>query len=139
MIAKHILRFINLLVKFKIVKNVYKIRYVGKIPSFNDIYETKHWSVRYNLSQKYHKIFAILFKAAKLPKIQEFSLYMTFNSRHDVDNLIAIEKFFTDALTQGKYIENDNQKSFKSIHIVLDRDLPTNTVDFTIIAHNVSD
>lgn len=136
--AKVILRILNLLLKLKIVNNIYKIRYVGKIPSFNDIYETKHWSIRYALSKKYHQIFAILFKAAKLPKINEFSLYMTFNSRHDVDNLIAIEKFFTDALKEGNYIENDNQKSFKSIHIVLDKDLPVNTVDFTIVVHNGS-
>lgn len=137
--TKVFLRLINLFLRLKLIKNIYKIRYVGKIPSFNDIYETKHWRIRYNLSKKYHEEFALLFAAAKLPKIQEFSLYMSYNSRHDVDNLIAIEKFFTDTLKERQYIEDDNQKSFKSLHIVLDRDLPPNTVDFTIITHNGCD
>lgn len=133
--ADLVFRFLNLLVRFGIVSNPYKVTYSGAFPSFNDIYESKHWRIRYNLTQKYHKIFAILIKQAQVPKITEFSLILSFNSRHDVDNLIAMEKFFTDTLVETGRIEKDNKKVFKSLYIVYNNKLPVNQIDFFIIPH----
>lgn len=126
---------IEILESLKAVDSNIRIRYTGRIPSFNDIYESKHWKIRYSLSEKWHNVFLKLFKKHKIPKIGVFSLLVLYNTRHDVDNLVGVEKFFTDALTIGKYIVNDNQKCFKSLHIIVDKELPKNTVDFIIIPH----
>jgi len=134
-----IFRFLSLLAKFNIVETPIKIVHKGAFPSFNDIYESKHWTTRYNLTQKYHKLFAILIKEAAVPKIEKFSLLLTFNSRHDVDNIIAMEKFFTDTLVKCGCIAKDNTKVFKALHIIHDNKLEMNEIDFYIIPHKQHD
>lgn len=109
------------------------IEYQGKIPSLNDIYGSKHWKTRYNASQKYHLIFDTLFKKAKLKKHKgQFKISILYNSRHDVDNIVGVEKYFTDALVEGKYVVKDDKRYFRGLKIDPEETLPKNTVRFTI-------
>ena len=109
------------------------IIYNGRIPSHNDIYGTKNWRSRYSASQKYHQLFLTLFKQDKLPKYKhQFCIDIYFNSRHDVDNIVGIEKYFTDSLVRGGYVVGDDSKYFKKLTINYDGSLAKNTVKFVI-------
>jgi len=110
-----------------------KVVYQGGIPSLNDLYGSKHWTSRHKDSVKYHETFTWLLRAGLgLPKkkASKFMVFIFFNSRHDTDNIVGIEKYFTDMLVNLGYVEGDNKKFFRSLVIVPDEKLKKNTVEF---------
>lgn len=118
-----------------------KIVYQGGIPSLNDLYGTKHWTSRHRDAVKYHELFTWLLRSAlgtPKEKSGKFSVFIFFNSRHDTDNIIGIEKYFTDMLVKMGYVEDDNKKFFRALVIVPDERLKKNTVEFIFATHNVN-
>lgn len=135
------LKFIHNLINSGVYKEFKVVTYSGKIPSYNQIYSSPHWSVRSKLKEMYHGIFKILlFKALGKPEGEPLpvSLYVLYRSKHDPDNIVGISKFFMDTFAESGYIPEDGQKYFKSITIVPAPDLPNNTVQFYIAFHNVN-
>ncbi len=55
-----------------------------------------------------------------------------YNSRHDVDNVIGMEKVFTDCL-KGTLVKNDGKAYYKGLMIFYDTTLPKNTFEFVIL------
>lgn len=137
-------RLLSLCKRLKIIKNVVTITYQGKGVSLNKFYSQGHWGTRSAIKKKFRKIFDELFVESKdLVWMDQFALVIYYNSRHDLDNVVGMEKVFMDALKretdkQGRlirkgYVEDDNKKFYKGMVILPDTDLPTNTFEFHLI------
>jgi len=132
------LDFIKKQVSDKFYTKTSTIRYTGEIPSLNDVYSGKHWTSRYKTSKLFHELFSILIKRNLSKHNGSFSLYVFYNSRHDVDNIVGIEKYFTDALVKSGYVKGDNKNYYKSVTYCYNTELPKNTVEFIIAYHNAN-
>jgi hypothetical protein len=112
---------------------IYKITYQGEIVSSNAFYSSKHWSFRSAAKNKFKEIFTILLLQARVKKFSEFSLELEYRSKHDVDNVGIMAKFFADTL-KDKYVVDDTPKYFKSLKITYNPSLAKNTIQFLIDA-----
>lgn len=140
---KTIERIINLFLRFGILKSVVKVRYEGQGVSLNDFYSGKHWYMRKRIKDKYGKIFNELTDSSEIEWMNEFMIVAFYNSRHDVDNVIGLEKILLDSIKQGKdnsgeiirqgYCIDDSRKYYKGVCIFYDEDLPLNAFEFLII------
>lgn len=110
---------------------IYSILYKGPLVSSNKFYAGVHWTQRAKLKDDYALVFNDLLKKAKVKKFTEFSLTMRFNSRHDVDNVVATAKIFIDTL-KGKYVEDDTKAFFKKLSVLYDSTLEKNSAIFEI-------
>jgi hypothetical protein len=125
--------------KEKVVSGWAVVIYSGKIPSFNQMWAGMHWRARKKMADNYHLIFGSHLKTALKRKngpATAFSIYIFYNSRHDPDNIMAIEKLFVDTLVKEKYVVGDDKKHYKSLVICPDETLPKNIVEFNIVLHN---
>jgi antitoxin component YwqK of YwqJK toxin-antitoxin module len=109
----------------------YTIRYEGAGISNNEFYAGKHWTVRAGIKKKYAKIFSWLIKG-KAKKYDTIGMVLFYNSRHDTDNVVSLQKLLIDSL-KGKYIKDDSTKYMKFTAQVFDPTLPHNTFEFVII------
>lgn len=108
------------------------ITYSGQGISLNDWYGGNGgWYKRKNLKDKYSLIFSKLLSEKDIPEIHQFTMGLTFNSRHDTDNTVAMLKMFVDTL-KGKYIKEDSKEYYKGLTIDYDSTLPKQTYVFTI-------
>jgi hypothetical protein len=133
---KIIMRFVDVLRRIGVLKNVYTISYHGQGVSLNQFYSGGHWSIRNKLKSKYHEIFAKLLDTSKVKKVNQCSLLMFFNSRHDVDNVVGLEKLFMDTI-KGGYLKEDDKRFYKGLMIFHDDQLPLNTFEFIILEHGI--
>jgi len=125
-------RLLNLLIKLGIYQKHYKITYTGDITSANVVWESRHWSIRSAVKLKFSKIFKVLLLEAKVKKLEEFSLFILYSSKHDCDNLSCLGKIFVDTMKEV-YIPNDDTRFYKSYHCIYDKSLPKNTVEFNVV------
>ena len=114
---------------------IYKITYQGKGVSLNQIYAQGHWRTRAAIKKKYKPIFDQLIKdCEEIQFMDKFSVWIFYNSRHDPDNIIGMEKLFVDSL-KGKYVEDDHKKYFRGVSIFPDEELDSNTFEFYLLRH----
>ena len=117
--------------------------YEGAGVSFNQIYSQGTWYTRSSIKKKYRSIFNVLIESNKdLCWIDKYVIDLSYNSRHDPDNVVAMEKVFIDALKQevsrdGKiikqgYIKDDSKKYCRGVILRPDEELPFNTFKFTL-------
>lgn len=95
-----------------------------KPPSLNQYYAGKHWAIRKKQKDEYSK-----FCKEELEKYDAFTcdtyeLYIRYNSRHDVDNIILVSKFLSDTLVAMGIVKDDGNKYYKRLDIRVDKDLP---------------
>ncbi len=110
----------------------FSVTYQGAGFSLNDLYQQGHWSKRHNLKIKYSSIFLELLKKRNIKKFDDpFKLYIKYNSRHDVDNIIGMGKVFVDTM-KDVYIPEDNKKYYKGVSVDIDESLPSNTFKFKV-------
>lgn len=126
-------RFINLLLLFGIYKKNYKIIYTGEMSSLNSVWESRHWTTRQAITQRFHKIFEVLLLQAKVRPMNEMSIVLFYNSRLDCDNTSIAAKVLADTIKK-KYIEDDRPSFYKGLALVHDPALPKNTYEFNILA-----
>lgn len=107
------------------------IEHKGKIFSLNDLYGQNQWVRRAKKKEWKPRIFD-MFENANLSKMELFGLYIQYNTRHDPDNVVGIEKMFVDCLKEAKYIKDDSKKYFKFLVISPDQSLDNDTVKFNI-------
>jgi len=97
----------------------WSIEYHDDIFSLNKLYEQGHWSKRKNLKDKYKKIFIKLLHDSDIEKCEKFYIVILYNTRHDVDNIVGVEKVFVDTM-KGVLIPNDGKKNFRGLMIFPD-------------------
>ena len=123
------------------LKKVAEIVYVGKGVSFNTIYSQGTWYTRSSIKKKFRKIFTTLLLENKdIRFIDKYVIDVRYNSRHDPDNIVAMEKMFIDTLRGGDgqkaYIKDDSKKYCKGVILRPDETLKTNTFVFTLYEWN---
>jgi len=109
---------------------------VGKVPSLNAFYSSKHWTFRSTAKNKHRaEILEQLEKYDCVP-ITNVRVTARVNYRYDVDNSIMAVKFALDALKTYGAIVDDSKKYVKQIKILDDNSLDPNTAE--IIFEGVS-
>lgn len=124
------------------VKGAYTVVFQGQGVSNNAFYSSQHWKVRHGIKDKFGKIFWYKLLEAKLPQMQEYQLYIFYNSKHDPSNVTAMLKLFEDSLkeernegivTKKGWIYDDTKKYCKGVGQHPDESLPNNTFEFVIL------
>ncbi len=124
------------------VKGVYTVVFQGQGVSNNAFYSSHHWKVRHGIKEKFGKIFWYKLLEAKLPQMEEYQLYIFYNSKHDPSNVTAMLKLFEDSLkeerkegvvTKKGWIYDDTKKYCKGVGQHPDETLPNNTFEFVIL------
>jgi len=107
--------------------------YTGKkkIATLNQLISPWKWS---RAKQYYRREFIELFEANKIPKVKCFALEVTYNTKHDCDNLVAVIKYFIDTFRELGYVKNDTKQYYKYLKIEGDATLPQRTLQFKIIS-----
>jgi hypothetical protein len=81
----------------------------------------------------YRREFLNALAEEKLPKIKAFELELSYNTRHDCDNIAPFAKFFVDTLRDLECITNDTQDIYRSLKLIPDKTLPKQSFQFKII------
>ena len=119
------------------------IRYQGRGVSFNAIYSSGTWYTRSRIKNQYGAIFAELIEANEdLRWMDKYVIDLSYNSRHDPDNVVAMEKVFVDTMKQERdkegnieyegYFHDDSKHYCKGVILRPDDSLPYNTFKFVL-------
>jgi hypothetical protein len=116
---------------------LYKYTYVGKGVSTNSYYNAGHWSARKKIKDKYCKILSELINHNPIDhEVDKFGLILTYNSRHDTDNVIGFSKIFIDVLKDiFGVIKEDNKHHYKLCASIPDLSLNNDTFVFNFIEY----
>ena len=126
---------------------VAEVVYKGKGVSFNAIYSAGTWHTRSSLKNKYKKIFLDLLKENEdIHWMDKYVVDVSYNSRHDPDNVIAMEKVFIDTIKQkvdpegnveyDGFIRDDSKKYCKGIILRPDDSLTYDTFKFVLYEYH---
>lgn len=128
-----IVRILKLLVKLGVLGQIVSFKYNGPGISLNKFYIQGHWTKRQGIKNELRSKFEVILKPA-IGKIffDKFYLLVFYNSKHDVDNIVGMEKVFTDTL-KDLIVKNDSKTYYKGMLIMLDETLPKNTFEFVLI------
>lgn len=130
---KFIIRLLRFFVRLNLIGRVISYTYQGEGLSLNKFYSQGHWRTRQNAKTEYREIFdKIIAASGKKFFFERFYMLIFYNSRHDVDNVIGMEKVFTDCL-KGVIIKNDGKVNYKGLMIFYDESLPKNTFEFVLL------
>ena len=121
-----------------------ELTYTGKGLSLNDFYSSGHWHSRKQKVDKYKALmWNMITSKPEMRFIDKFMLVIRYNSQHDVDNVVGMEKVFMDALKPHKdkedyenYIREDDKRYYKGMLIFPDVSLPHNTFVFALFEKN---
>jgi hypothetical protein len=108
------------------------ITFRGRGISLNTFYKSGFWKERNDAKNEYAEKFKALFAKAKLKPVDTFKLTLTYNSRHDVDNVVGMSKIFVDTLNNVNLIKDDNPKYYKQLVLRYDSRLKHNTFKFVL-------
>jgi|TARA_R110000822_G_scaffold35184_8_gene99308 hypothetical protein len=107
---------------------------VGKVPSLNSFYASKHWIIRKKAKDKFKaEILDQLMKYDPV-KFKNVRVVAEVNYRYDIDNCIMAVKFAMDAFKDWGGIEDDSPKYFKKMVIVQNADLEKDTAKVFFIS-----
>ena len=135
MIPKTIRRFISLLKRLSQISDYNVITYSGKLFSLNDLYSSGHWRTRQNIKNKYKEIFMKVLDDHNVKPVENFSILIFYNSRHDPDNITGMEKILVDTMRSTGIIIDDTKKYYKFFGIVPDLQLKKNSLEIYLIDH----
>jgi hypothetical protein len=91
---------------------------VGKVPSLNAFYASRHWTVRKKAKDLHcDEVLAQLYTFDCVP-ITDVHITCLVNYRYDVDNSIMAVKFALDAFKKWGAIRDDSPKYVKQIKLV---------------------
>jgi hypothetical protein len=107
------------------------LRYTGKkrIVTLNELKSKWAWM---NAKKYYNWEFIELLRREKVGKYEAFSLTLSYNSKHDCDNMAGVAKFFVDTFRELKHVKNDSEGYYKSLTLRPDKSLPKWTIEFKI-------
>ena len=136
--GKFIIRLIALMERMKIFKKKFIIDYSGKGVSLNQFYDGRHWTHRDKLKKHFIPLFRSLIEAkVGKERMTHFGIILLYNSRHDTDNVVGIEKLFTDSLRDTDnfegWVPDDSKEYFKFFLIAPDNSLYHNSYRFILI------
>ena len=104
---------------------------VGKVPSLNAFYASKHWTVRKNAKDKHCQEVMLQLAAYDLQQITDVQILCKVNYRYDIDNAIMAVKFALDAFKTWGGVKDDSRTYVQSLKMVHDKSIPKDTAEIT--------
>jgi len=95
-----------------------------KPPSLNAYYAGKHWAIRKKQKDEYSKHCKGELEKYDAFSAETYSIYIEYNSRHDVDNVILVSKFLSDTLVDMGFVKDDGNKYYQKLCIKINKELP---------------
>ena len=108
----------------------YKI-VVGKVPSLNAFYASKHWTARVKAKELASKEVMLQLAKYDLQEIKDVHILCLVNYRYDIDNAIMAVKFALDAFKTWGGVKDDSRTYVKSLKMVHDQTIPKDTAEIT--------
>ena len=102
---------------------------VGKVPSLNAFYASKHWTVRAKAKDKHCGEVLQQLQEYDCVPITQVHITCLVNYRYDVDNSIMAVKFALDALKKWGAIRDDSPKYVEQIKLVHSEAIPKDTAE----------
>ena len=132
MIRKFILRILKLLIKTNILGRVITLKYTGTGLSLNTFYASNSWYTRQQAKNDYKGRFQSAINELSGITLNKFYVVIFYNSKHDVDNVVGMEKIVVDSLRES-VVYGDQPEYYKGLCIFYDKALPFNTFEILII------
>ena len=106
----------------------YKVT-VGKVPSLNAFYSSKHWTVRAKAKEKHCGEVLLQLQQMDKYELEHVSINCRVNYRYDLDNSVMAIKFALDAFKQWGGVKDDSPKYVDRIKMTYDPSLPKDTAE----------
>jgi len=104
---------------------------VGKVPSLNMFYASKHWTVRAKAKDKHTaEVMAQLEEYDCVP-IQHVYITCKVNYRYDIDNSIMAVKFALDAFRKWGGVKDDSKAYVRKLKMEHDPEIHPDTAEIT--------
>ena len=116
----------------------YKI-VVGKVPSLNAFYASKHWTARVKAKELIYKEVMSQLDKYDLQEIKDVHIHCKVNYRYDIDNSIMAVKFALDAFKTWGGVKDDSRKYVHSLKLVHDQSIVKDTAEITFTGLLVSE
>jgi hypothetical protein len=102
---------------------------VGKVPSLNAFYASKHWTVRAKAKTKHCDEVMLQLSEYDLEQITDVQIHCKVNYRYDIDNAIMAVKFALDTFKTWGGVKDDSRKYVHSLKLVHDTTIPKDTAE----------
>ena len=102
---------------------------VGKVPSLNAFYSSKHWTVRAKAKDKHCQEVMLQLLQYDLEQITDVQILCKVNYRYDIDNAIMAVKFALDAFKTWGGVKDDSRTYVHSLKMVHDTTIPKDTAE----------
>ena len=112
---------------------------VGKVPSLNAFYASKHWTVRAKAKTKHCDEVMLQLAEYDLEQITDVQILCKVNYRYDIDNAIMAVKFALDTFKTWGGVKDDSRKYVHSLKLVHDTTIPKDTAEITFTGLLVSE
>jgi hypothetical protein len=106
----------------------YKI-VVGKVPSLNAFYASKHWTARVKAKELASKEVMSQLEKYDLQEIKDVHIHCKVNYRYDIDNAIMAVKFALDTFKAWGGVKDDSRKYVHSLKLVHDQSIGKDTAE----------
>jgi hypothetical protein len=116
----------------------YKI-VVGKVPSLNAFYASRHWTARVKAKELASKDVMSQLLKYDLEQITDVHILCRVNYRYDIDNAIMAVKFALDAFKTWGGVKDDSRKYVHSLKLVHDTSIGKDTAEITFTGLLVSE
>jgi hypothetical protein len=116
----------------------YKI-VVGKVPSLNAFYASKHWTARVKAKELISREVMSQLDKYDLQEIKDVHIHCKVNYRYDIDNAIMAVKFALDAFKTWGGVKDDSRKYVHSLKLVHDQSIGINTAEINFTGLVVSE
>ena len=100
---------------------------VGKVPSLNAFYASKHWIVRKKAKDTFKEDFLNQLNQYDKVEFKSVSVRLETNLGYDIDNCIMAVKFAMDALKDWGGVKDDTKVYFPKLTIIYNPELEKNT------------
>ena len=100
---------------------------IGKVPSLNAFYSSKHWTFRKREKDKWKAEIDRELAGYDAGSYTTAKVHIRCNYRYDVDNSIMVAKFVCDSLVDNGFLPDDSPKHVQEIKLKADNSLAKDT------------
>ena len=111
------------------------IEWQGQHVSLNDLYSMNNWRKRHQIKKYWRGVFGEMIESVGIDSMEEYELFVYYNSRLDPSNVSAIVKLFEDTAKQKGVIIDDSKKYCRGIHIIPDLEMKSKSYKIVLRKH----
>lgn len=102
---------------------------VGKVPSLNQFYASKHWTYRSMAKNKHTAEILLQLQEYDCIPIQHVYITCKVNYKYDIDNSIMAVKFALDAFRKWGGVQDDSRAYVRKLSMEHDPEVHPNTAE----------